>query len=152
MSPRCPRPDPQLSVETREVRGALGELPPRQRTVLDRHVDEFSSQGIADKLGISVRTVRVHLFKARASLRGICGQTEERDGRPGLLPAAVCPALGVLPLNMDEGEEEEAVAAIRRAEKELLRHFEVDHATRSRILAALWEVAVRQTWSVEGEA
>lgn len=148
----CPRPDPQLSVETREVLSALRELPLRQRTVVDLHVDEFSAQEIADKLGISVKTVRVHLFKARASLREICGRTEEREGRPGLLPTAVGPALGVLPLNMDEGEDEEAVAAVRRAEEELLRHFEADRATRSRILAALREVAVRQSWSVAGVA
>ena len=56
---------------------AVAELPPRQRAAValyyleDRPVDE-----IADLMGVSLSTVKQHLFQARSRLSGILGAEE----------------------------------------------------------------------------
>ncbi|WP_370424273.1 RNA polymerase sigma factor (plasmid) [Streptomyces sp. QH1-20] len=144
--------DPQVSAEASELLEALRELSYRQRTVLVLHALEgFSSREIADQLEISVDTVRGHKHKARANLKRRLGMEGWDADRPEFLPAVPEMALSMLPPNMDQGGEEEALAAVRRAEEELRRHFGTDHTAQERILAALEAAAARQGWSLEGE-
>lgn len=147
-----PGSDPQFSAETSELLAALRDLPHRQRTVLVLHAwNGFSTQEIADQLGISVNTVRVHMHKARASLKLWLGLEGWGADRPEFLSAAPEMALGVLPPSMAGDGDEAAVAAVRRAGEEMDLHFEADHTAQERILAALKDTAARKGWSVEGE-
>lgn len=159
-----PSPDPQFSAETGEFLAALRDLPHRQRTVLVLSAwYGFSAQEIADRLGISVSTVRVHLHKARASLKLWLGLEGWGADRAELLPAAPEMALGIgsgmrPPAtggdgdgDGNEGGDEAADAAVRRAGEELDRHFETDLCAQHRILAALKDTAARQGWFAEGE-
>ncbi len=65
---------PERSVERRELeerlRAALGELTDTQREVLLLHdLDGWKHREIADALGLSASTVRVHLSNARRAMR-----------------------------------------------------------------------------------
>ncbi|MFI6645354.1 RNA polymerase sigma factor [Streptomyces sp. NPDC050504] len=134
----APTPDPQFSAETSELLAVLGELPQRQRTVLVLHAwNGLSTQEIADELGISVSTVRVHMYKARTSLKRWLDLEESEADRLDFLPAS--------------GGDEVALAAVRRAGEELLGHLEADRAIQERILAALKSTAARQGWLFDGE-
>ena len=56
------------------VRGALVKLSKMQRTVFVlRHFEEFSLAEIAEELGCTVGSVKVHLFRALKKLRGELG-------------------------------------------------------------------------------
>jgi RNA polymerase sigma factor (sigma-70 family) len=145
-------PDPQFSAETSELLAALRDLPDRQRTVLVLYAwSGFSTQEIADQLGISATTVRVHMHKARASLKLWLGPGEWGADHPEFLPATVEMTLSILPPNADGDEDEAAMAAVRRAGEELDHYFEADRTTQERILTALRDTATRQGWFAEGE-
>jgi RNA polymerase sigma-70 factor (ECF subfamily) len=76
-----PRDPDEASDERAELFAALGELSARQRTcvVLVDYVD-MTPEEVATLSGISSTTVRVHLMRGRAALRGRLGPTptEER--------------------------------------------------------------------------
>ncbi len=58
----------------RALSAAVGQLPGRQRVVFVlTHLDEQSPQAIAQALGMSPATVRVHLFRALRRLRAVLG-------------------------------------------------------------------------------
>ncbi|MEU9318650.1 sigma-70 family RNA polymerase sigma factor [Streptomyces sp. NPDC048295] len=144
-----PSSDPQLSAEAGEVIAALRNLPPRQRTVLVLYAwNGCSTQEIADLLGISDSTVRVHMHKARTSLNLWFGLEGWEADPTGLLPET---GLDILSPDVDGDGDETVMAAVRRAGEELERHFEADRTAQERILAALKDTAARQGWSVEGK-
>ncbi|MEU6765506.1 sigma-70 family RNA polymerase sigma factor [Streptomyces sp. NPDC046853] len=144
--------DPQISAETSEVLEALRELPLRQRAVLVLHaLAGFSSQEIADELEISVDTVRTHKYRGREKLKCMLGMEGRDADRPEFLPSVPAMALSMLPPNTDQGGEDAAEAAVRRAGEELHRRFEADHTARERMLAALEAVAARQARPAEAE-
>lgn len=58
----------------RALSAAVGQLPERQREVfMLTHLDEQPPQAIAQVLGMSPSTVRVHLFRALRRLRSVLG-------------------------------------------------------------------------------
>jgi RNA polymerase sigma-70 factor (ECF subfamily) len=58
---------------------ALSQLPPMQRAVLWlRRCDQLSDQEIAQRLNLSVHTVKKYLFKAQARMRTLWNAQEER--------------------------------------------------------------------------
>lgn len=64
-----------------QLRTAVAQLPPKQRRCVElrvyRHMDY---KGIAAEVGISVQTVKAHLFQAKERLRDLLGQPDEREG------------------------------------------------------------------------
>jgi RNA polymerase sigma-70 factor (ECF subfamily) len=63
---------PRVSQDAQELMTALSLLPPRQRAVLALHYGEDRSvREIAEVLGISQSSTRVHLFRGRKSLRQV---------------------------------------------------------------------------------
>jgi RNA polymerase sigma-70 factor, ECF subfamily len=73
----APDPDQELTARetAAEIRQAVEALPPRQRQVLLlRWQQQASYDQIADTLGISAKTVAVHLGRAIQRLREILGQ------------------------------------------------------------------------------
>ncbi len=82
----------------------LAPLTPRQREVLDLAIDGFSDAQIAERLGITPRTVQKHLERAYRTL-GVSGRTHaarelRRLGRRRLEP---CPGTEVHPHPADRG-------------------------------------------------
>lgn len=68
----------QQSEMAAAVRAALLELPPHYRAVIElRHYGELSYQEIAAGLGISVSSVRSHLYRARGRLAEILEDLDE---------------------------------------------------------------------------
>lgn len=63
--------------EMRRVERALNQLPPRCREVVWlRKVDELSNREVADRLGLSVRTVELHISKGmRLLVQAIFGSS-----------------------------------------------------------------------------
>jgi len=56
--------------EVTEVLRAMEELPPAYRAALTlRHIQQLSSQEVADALGLPLGTVKTHLHRARTALR-----------------------------------------------------------------------------------
>jgi RNA polymerase sigma-70 factor (ECF subfamily) len=54
----------------RKLRGALDELPPQMRRCVELRLNQdLKYREIADLLGISIETVKAHLFQARQQLR-----------------------------------------------------------------------------------
>lgn len=69
-----PAPLPDTDVERTELAAAVaeaaGELPPRAREVFTlKRFDNLSNREIADRLGLSVKTVEIHMTRALATLR-----------------------------------------------------------------------------------
>jgi RNA polymerase sigma-70 factor (ECF subfamily) len=67
-------PTPDVDVERGELAAAIDEairgLPPRAREAFTlRRLHHFSNREIAARLGLSVKTVEIHLSRARAALR-----------------------------------------------------------------------------------
>jgi RNA polymerase sigma-70 factor, ECF subfamily len=74
----APGGSPESSVLRTELRGAVWTafraLPTRQREVFVlRHVEGFSTQEVADALGLRTGSVKRHLFRAVHTLRGVLG-------------------------------------------------------------------------------
>jgi RNA polymerase sigma factor (sigma-70 family) len=69
-------------VETHdELFGALRQLSPNQRAVIVmRYEADLPIKEIADRIGASEPTVRVHLYRARRRLRELLGTQEGNDG------------------------------------------------------------------------
>jgi RNA polymerase sigma-70 factor (ECF subfamily) len=68
--------------EVAEVVAAMAELPPAYRAALTlRHMQQLSYQEVADALGIPLGTVKTHLHRARAALKGRLAA--RRKARPG---------------------------------------------------------------------
>jgi DNA-directed RNA polymerase specialized sigma24 family protein len=66
-----------LPAELVGVMEALRHLSPNQRAaVVLRHVHELDTAEVADRMGISQPTVRVHLFRARKRLAELLGDEE----------------------------------------------------------------------------
>jgi RNA polymerase sigma-70 factor (ECF subfamily) len=73
-----PGPTPEEDALSRETRGriwqAFRELPPRQQEVFAlRYLDGWSTEAVADALGLSVGSVKQHLFRAVHRLRAVIG-------------------------------------------------------------------------------
>jgi RNA polymerase sigma factor (sigma-70 family) len=70
-----------VEVETHdELFGALRQLSPKQRAVIVmRYEADLPIKEIADRIGASEATVRVHLYRARRRLRELLGTEEEND-------------------------------------------------------------------------
>jgi RNA polymerase sigma-70 factor (ECF subfamily) len=67
-----------------DLLGAVRALPPRQRAcVVLFHLADWPSSDVAEALGCSEATVRVHLHRARAALAALLGadEPEVSDGR-----------------------------------------------------------------------
>lgn len=72
-----------------EILGTVAALPRRQYLVVSLHALGLSHQEIAGALGVSPRTVAVHLFRGRQTLRTALDLTPAGTaGRDRLLPAA----------------------------------------------------------------
>lgn len=71
-----------LKAETQaQLRAAVATLPPKQRRCVELRVyRSMDYKGIAAEVGISVQTVKAHLFQAKERLRDLLGQAEEREG------------------------------------------------------------------------
>ncbi len=76
-SPSCASEPPQLEPVWAEVRA----LPIQQRAAIGlRYLDDLSASGIAEVLGCSEATVRVHLHRAHRRLAERLGSRYEADG------------------------------------------------------------------------
>jgi RNA polymerase sigma-70 factor (ECF subfamily) len=74
-----PFEDAQLIEMKERIEAALVQLPPMQRTCFRLcEVEGFSSAEAASAVGIAESTVRVHLFKARHTLRGLLESLQSR--------------------------------------------------------------------------
>ena len=63
--------------EARKVRLLLSLLPQKQREALEmKYFEGLTAREVARRLGISVEATRIRLYRSRASLRAIYGQTQ----------------------------------------------------------------------------
>lgn len=70
-------PDPaDLSDDATWAADAIARLPGRQRQVMARHVEGWSTSQIADELGMSHAGVRQHVHRARRALRRLRRTTD----------------------------------------------------------------------------
>jgi RNA polymerase sigma-70 factor, ECF subfamily len=84
-------PDPQASVEHRDLSDALAKLPPKQAAaIVLRHYHGYTNRAIAQAMGIPERTVASRLAVAKARLRVMLQHSEEQAQRAeaGLAVAA----------------------------------------------------------------
>ncbi len=67
-----------LDAEQRErIHAALGELTERQRQVfLLRHFEGWSTEEVAEQLGLSAGSIKTHLFRAITALRDVLNESE----------------------------------------------------------------------------
>ena len=69
-------PDPQASVEHRDLADALAQLPPKQAAaIVLRHYHGYTNRAIAQALGIPERTVASRLAVAKSRLRVMLQQS-----------------------------------------------------------------------------
>lgn len=72
---RSPEESAQLEEAIRLLREAIGTLPDKMRKCLGHWVyGELKYQQIADEMGISIQTVKAHLFQARKKLQEMLGK------------------------------------------------------------------------------
>lgn len=75
-------PDPQASVENRDLADALAQLPPKQAAaIVLRHYHGYTNRAIAVALGIPERTVASRLAVAKARLRVMLQHSNEETER-----------------------------------------------------------------------
>jgi RNA polymerase sigma factor (sigma-70 family) len=131
---------PELSAEVRMVLDLFPLLPERQRAVLILCCQEYTSEEIAQELGMKPSTVRTHLERGRRRLRdalGIrpgpgAGRTDEfvpaasaRRGNAGPLPSPV------------QREHDQLTRLLHDSEAELRQAFAADRARMERIRAVI---------------
>jgi RNA polymerase sigma-70 factor (ECF subfamily) len=89
LSPPVPPADPELSAEVLAVLDFARRLPGRQRQILALHCQGYTSEEIAQELGVKPSTVRTHLERARIRLRDAFRMGQGPDGRRAddLVPA-----------------------------------------------------------------
>lgn len=77
------RRDPAAATDARlDVTSALRRLPAQQRAAVVLHyLDDLPVVDVADALGCSPSTARVHLHRARATLAGLLGEELDDDLR-----------------------------------------------------------------------
>jgi RNA polymerase sigma-70 factor, ECF subfamily len=74
-------PDPQASVEHRDLADALAQLPPKQvAAIVLRHYHGYTNRAIAQALGIPERTVASRLAVAKSRLRVMLQQSNAEPG------------------------------------------------------------------------
>lgn len=81
---RGPSPEDTVLLNERrhKVKGALSQLPQRQRTVfMLSHYEGHSSKEVSAMTGLNESTVRVHLFRAIRKLRALLAQKTEAGRR-----------------------------------------------------------------------
>jgi RNA polymerase sigma factor (sigma-70 family) len=80
--PPAPDPVPGLDpADVQDVLTALGRISPNQRAAVRLHDEEgFTGPEVAELLGMSAATVRVHLFRGRRRLRHLLSDEENEDG------------------------------------------------------------------------
>lgn len=82
-----PGADPAEHVEASDVVDALRRLPPRTAaTFILRHHHGYNNRQIADRLGVSERTVGARLVRARQALQARLGPAWARPLPPSALP------------------------------------------------------------------
>lgn len=128
--------DPELSAEVRMVLDLIPSLPPRQRAVLILCCQEYTSEEIAQELGMKPSTVRTHLERARRRLRDALGITWERgtDRTDRLVSASSARHgdAGSLP-GPEQFERDRLSELVHRSEAELREAFAADRARMERI-------------------
>jgi RNA polymerase sigma-70 factor (ECF subfamily) len=149
--PVSPRPtDPELSAEVRMVLDLIPKLPPKQRAVLILCCQEYTSEEIAQELGMKPSTVRTHLARARRRLRDALGITPGRgtDRTDKFVPAASAGRGNASSLpGPQQLEYDQLTALLHRSEAELREALVADQARMERIrdLVAA-QVAGRRGW------
>jgi RNA polymerase sigma-70 factor (ECF subfamily) len=128
--------DPELSAEVRTVLALIPSLPPKQRAVLILCCQEYTSEEIAQQLGMKPSTVRTHLERGRRRLRDALGITRERntDRTDKLVSAASVRHgnAGSVP-DPEQFEHDRIAELVRRSEAELREAFAADRARMDRI-------------------
>jgi RNA polymerase sigma-70 factor (ECF subfamily) len=136
-----PRPaDPELSAEVRTVLGLIPLLPEKQRAVLVLACQEYTSEEIAQELGMKSSTVRTHLERARGRLRDALGirSAPGTDRADKLVPAASARRGSENSLSGPEQHEHgQLTGLLHRSEAELREAFAADQARMERIRAAV---------------
>lgn len=132
--------DPELSAEVRTVLGLIPLLPEKQRAVLVLACQEYTSEEIAQELGMKSSTVRTHLGRARGRLRDALGirPGPGTDRADKLVPAASARRGSESSLSgPEQHEHDQLTGLLHRSEAELREAFAADQARMERIRAAI---------------
>lgn len=132
--------DPELSAEVRMVLDLIPLLPPKQRAVLILCCQEYTSEEIAQELGMKPSTVRTHLERARRRLRDALGirPVPGADRTDTFVPAASARRGDVSPLpGPEQHGHDHLTGLLRRSETELREAFAADQARMERIRAVI---------------
>jgi RNA polymerase sigma-70 factor (ECF subfamily) len=136
-----PRPtDPELSAEVRLVLELISRLPPKQRAVLILCCQEYTSEEIAQELGMKPSTVRTHLERGRRRLRDALGIRPGSgiDRTDEFVPAASSRRGNASPLpGSEQLEHDQLTVLLYRSEAELREAFAADQARMERIRAGI---------------
>lgn len=139
--PAPPRPaDPELSAEVQVVLDLFRLLPPKQRAVLILTCQGYTSEEIAQELGMKPSTCRTHLERARRRLRDALGIRPAPDtDRTDKFVAAASARRGnasSLP-GPEQHEHDQLTGLLHRSEAELREAFAADQARMERIRAVI---------------
>lgn len=132
--------DPELSAEVRLVLDLFPLLPEKQRAVLVLACQEYTSEEIAQELGMKPSTVRTHLERARRRLRDALGIRPEAgtDRTDKFVPAASARRGNASPLpGPEQHEHDQLTGLLQRSEAELREAFAADQARMERIRAVI---------------
>ena len=132
--------DPELSAEVQMVIGLFAVLPPKQRAVLTLCCQEYTSEEIAQELGMKPSTVRTHLERARRRLRDALGIRPESgvDRTDEFVPAASARRGNASPLpGPVQHEPDQLTSLLHDSEAELRGAFTTDQARMERIRAVI---------------
>lgn len=136
-----PRPaDPELSAEVRMVLDLFPLLPPKQRAVLILCCQEYTSEEIAQELGMKPSTVRTHLERARRRLRDALGirPGPGADRTDEFVPAASARRRNTSSLpGPERHEHDQLTSLLHDSEAELREAFAADQARMERIRAVI---------------
>ena len=136
-----PRPaDPELSAEVRTVLDLIPLLPEKQRAVLVLACQEYTSEEIAQELGMKSSTVRTHLERARRRLRDALGirPGPGTDRADKLVPAASARRGNASSRpGPEQHEHDQLTGLLHRCEAELREAFAADQARKERIRAVI---------------
>lgn len=132
--------DPELSAEVRMVLDLFPLLPKKQRAVLVLACQEYTSEEIAQELGMKPSTVRTHLERARRRLRDALGirPGPDADRTDEFVPAASARRGDASSLpGPEQHEHNQLTSLLRRGEAELREAFAADQARMERIRAVI---------------